>query len=121
MGSNGKDLQADLYMRGAQYLASSREISEYVPFPTTIVREQATRGADTSYKSSSRTDQPPLPFVLGTEFAGRIAKNSPIPKGCPYKPGGQSTSSHFRILRLKQAFLTDTFIVPYRSLYRISP
>ncbi|EMD32159.1 hypothetical protein CERSUDRAFT_119136 [Gelatoporia subvermispora B] len=29
----------------------------------------------------------PLPFVLGTEFAGKIAQNSPIPKGCPYKPG----------------------------------
>lgn len=23
----------------------------------------------------------------GCQFAGRIAKNSPIPKGCPYKPG----------------------------------
>ncbi|OCH84896.1 alcohol dehydrogenase [Obba rivulosa] len=31
--------------------------------------------------------QPPFPFVLGTELAGRIAQNSPIPKGCPYKPG----------------------------------
>ncbi|PCH43592.1 NAD(P)-binding protein [Wolfiporia cocos MD-104 SS10] len=31
--------------------------------------------------------QPPFPFVLGTEFAGRIAADSPIPKGCPYKPG----------------------------------
>jgi len=31
--------------------------------------------------------KPPLPFVLGTEFAGRISQNSPIPKGCSYKPG----------------------------------
>lgn len=31
--------------------------------------------------------QPPLPFVLGSEFAGRIAKDSPIPKGCSFKPG----------------------------------
>jgi len=31
--------------------------------------------------------QPPHPFTLGTEFAGRIAQNSPIPKGCPYRPG----------------------------------
>ncbi|KZT10980.1 alcohol dehydrogenase [Laetiporus sulphureus 93-53] len=30
---------------------------------------------------------PPFPFVLGTEFAGRVAKDSPIPKGCPFKPG----------------------------------
>lgn len=34
--------------------------------------------------------KPPLPFVLGTEFAGKISKSSPIPKGCPYKPGGVS-------------------------------
>ncbi|OSX66277.1 hypothetical protein POSPLADRAFT_1132996 [Postia placenta MAD-698-R-SB12] len=32
-------------------------------------------------------NQPPFPFVLGTEFAGRIAKDSPIPEGCPFKPG----------------------------------
>ncbi|KAF8062468.1 alcohol dehydrogenase [Lyophyllum atratum] len=31
--------------------------------------------------------QPPLPFVLGTEFAGRISKDSPIPEGCFFKPG----------------------------------
>ncbi|CAG7850517.1 SubName: Full=Related to quinone reductase {ECO:0000313/EMBL:CCA67581.1} [Serendipita indica DSM 11827] len=32
-------------------------------------------------------NQPPFPFVLGAEFAGRIAANSPIPPGCPYKRG----------------------------------
>jgi NADPH2:quinone reductase len=26
-------------------------------------------------------------FVLGSEFSGRISAHSPIPKGCPYKPG----------------------------------
>jgi NADPH:quinone reductase-like Zn-dependent oxidoreductase len=26
-------------------------------------------------------------FVLGAEFAGRISRSSPIPKGCPYKAG----------------------------------
>jgi len=31
--------------------------------------------------------KPPLPFVLGTEFSGRIASDSPIPDGCPFKPG----------------------------------
>ncbi|EAU91399.2 alcohol dehydrogenase [Coprinopsis cinerea okayama7 len=31
--------------------------------------------------------KPPLPFTYGTEFAGRIAHNSPIPAGCPYKAG----------------------------------
>jgi len=33
------------------------------------------------------TDQPPFPFVGGAEFAGRISKDSPIPPGCPFKPG----------------------------------
>lgn len=28
-----------------------------------------------------------MPFILGTELAGKIASNSPIPKGCPFKPG----------------------------------
>jgi len=28
-----------------------------------------------------------LPFVLGTEFSGRIASSSPIPDGCPFQPG----------------------------------
>jgi len=31
--------------------------------------------------------KPPRPFVLGSEFAGRIAQDSPIPEGCPFKPG----------------------------------
>jgi NADPH:quinone reductase-like Zn-dependent oxidoreductase len=26
-------------------------------------------------------------YVLGSEFAGRIAANSPIPRGCAFKPG----------------------------------
>ena len=31
--------------------------------------------------------QPPRPFVLGSELAGRIAEGSPIPEGCPFRPG----------------------------------
>ncbi|KAJ7680353.1 alcohol dehydrogenase [Mycena polygramma] len=31
--------------------------------------------------------KPPLPFVLGSEFAGRVSAGFPIPEGCPYKPG----------------------------------
>ncbi|KAF8625435.1 hypothetical protein AX15_005394 [Amanita polypyramis BW_CC] len=41
--------------------------------------------------------KPQLPFVLGTEFAGRVSRHSPIPEGCPYKPGdrvfGSSTGA----------------------------
>ncbi|EJT51972.1 hypothetical protein A1Q1_06778 [Trichosporon asahii var. asahii CBS 2479] len=32
-------------------------------------------------------NQPPLPFVLGAEFAGKIASDSPIPDGCDFKRG----------------------------------
>ncbi|KAF8481429.1 chaperonin 10-like protein [Gautieria morchelliformis] len=32
-------------------------------------------------------NQPPFPFTLGAELAGRIAPTSPIPAGCPFKPG----------------------------------
>ena len=31
--------------------------------------------------------QPPRPFVLGSELAGRVAADSPIPDGCPFRPG----------------------------------
>ncbi|TFK81158.1 alcohol dehydrogenase [Polyporus arcularius HHB13444] len=31
--------------------------------------------------------QPPRPFVLGSELAGRISADSPIPDGCPFRPG----------------------------------
>ncbi|KAG6866359.1 hypothetical protein C0991_005280 [Blastosporella zonata] len=42
---------------------------------------------DTLQTQGKYQHKPPLPFVLGTEFAGRISKDSPIPQGCPYKPG----------------------------------
>jgi len=32
-------------------------------------------------------NQPPFPFILGAELAGRISEHSPIPPGCPFKPG----------------------------------
>ncbi|KAI0058587.1 alcohol dehydrogenase [Artomyces pyxidatus] len=31
--------------------------------------------------------KPPFPFVLGAEFAGTVARDSPIPPGCPLRPG----------------------------------
>ncbi|CAA7257485.1 unnamed protein product [Cyclocybe aegerita] len=31
--------------------------------------------------------KPPLPFTLGTEFAGRISQDSPIPEGCGLRRG----------------------------------
>lgn len=39
-----------------------------------------------------------MPFILGAEFAGRIAKDSPIPAGSKFKPGdrvfGYAQGSH---------------------------
>ncbi|KAJ7703164.1 hypothetical protein B0H17DRAFT_1042006 [Mycena rosella] len=31
--------------------------------------------------------KPPLPFVLGSEFAGKVSEGFPIPAGCTLKPG----------------------------------
>jgi len=53
--------------------------------------------------------QPKLPFVLGTEFAGRIAVNSPIPKGCNFKPGD-------RVFGAAQGAYADKLVVDYRGL-----
>lgn len=41
-------------------------------------------------------ERPPLPFVLGVEFAGRIARNSPIPRGCRFRAGGESSYEQVR-------------------------
>ncbi|KZO98968.1 alcohol dehydrogenase [Calocera viscosa TUFC12733] len=32
-------------------------------------------------------NQPPFPYVLGAELSGTVNPNSPIPKGCRFKPG----------------------------------
>ncbi|KAG6880314.1 hypothetical protein C0992_011063 [Termitomyces sp. T32_za158] len=42
---------------------------------------------DTLQTQGKHQSKPALPFVLGAEFSGRISKDSPIPAGCPYKPG----------------------------------
>jgi len=31
--------------------------------------------------------KPPLPFVLGSEFAGKVSEGYPVPPGCSLKPG----------------------------------
>ncbi|EKM80973.1 hypothetical protein AGABI1DRAFT_112678 [Agaricus bisporus var. burnettii JB137-S8] len=44
---------------------------------------------DTLQSQGKHQSKPPLPFILGSEFAGKIAQNSPIPEGCPYRPGNR--------------------------------
>ncbi|WVR07176.1 hypothetical protein IAU60_004217 [Kwoniella sp. DSM 27419] len=53
--------------------------------------------------------QPPLPFVLGAEIAGRISTSSPIPKGCPYKPGD-------RVFGYAQGAYAEQVAASYKNL-----
>ncbi|KAF7792365.1 hypothetical protein EIP86_003402 [Pleurotus ostreatoroseus] len=53
--------------------------------------------------------QPPLPFVLGTEVAGRIAADSPIPPGCPFKPGD-------RVFGAAQGAYADRLVAGWKQL-----
>ncbi|KAH8107869.1 NAD(P)-binding protein [Cristinia sonorae] len=54
-------------------------------------------------------NQPPFPFTLGAEFAGRIAADSPIPRGCPYKPGQ-------RVFGSGQGTYADKIAAPWNHL-----
>ncbi|KAI0785659.1 alcohol dehydrogenase [Abortiporus biennis] len=53
--------------------------------------------------------QPPFPFTLGAEFAGKISASSQIPKGCPYKPGD-------RVFGSAQGAYADKITVKWKSL-----
>ncbi|KAL0575748.1 hypothetical protein V5O48_006235 [Marasmius crinis-equi] len=53
--------------------------------------------------------KPQIPFVLGTEFAGRISQNSPIPEGCPFKRGD-------RVFGAGQGAFADKIAVPVDAL-----
>jgi NADPH2:quinone reductase len=54
-------------------------------------------------------NQPPLPFILGSEFAGCISKSSPIPEGCPFKPGD-------RVFGAAQGAFGEVVKVKYQAL-----
>ncbi|KAI0768415.1 alcohol dehydrogenase [Irpex lacteus] len=54
-------------------------------------------------------NQPPFPFILGTELAGKIAANSPIPKGCPFKPGD-------RVFGAGQGAYAERVAIDWKSL-----
>ncbi|KAF6760271.1 alcohol dehydrogenase [Ephemerocybe angulata] len=54
-------------------------------------------------------NQPPLPFILGTEFAGRVSSKSPLPTGCPYKPGQ-------RVFGAAQGAFADVVAVEWEKL-----
>ncbi|KAG1802855.1 uncharacterized protein HD556DRAFT_1332828 [Suillus plorans] len=56
--------------------------------------------------------KPPFPFTLGAEFAGKVAKDSPIPKGCPYKPGD-------RVFGQAQGCFADQVAVKWQAANRL--
>ncbi|KAH9485385.1 Quinone oxidoreductase-like protein 2-like protein [Psilocybe cubensis] len=51
-------------------------------------------------------NKPPLPFILGAEFAGKISQDSPIPKGCNLKRGQ-------RVFGSAQGCYADKVAVPH--------
>ncbi|KAH9894889.1 alcohol dehydrogenase [Cubamyces lactineus] len=53
--------------------------------------------------------QPPRPFVLGNEFAGKISADSPIPDGCPFRPGD-------RVFGGGQGAYGEKVAVPWQNL-----
>ncbi|KAH7888739.1 hypothetical protein F5I97DRAFT_1855116 [Phlebopus sp. FC_14] len=53
--------------------------------------------------------KPPFPFILGAEFAGKIASNSPIPEGCPFRAGD-------RVFGSAQGSFADQVAVKWRSI-----
>ncbi len=54
-------------------------------------------------------NKPPLPFVGGAEFAGKISRDSPIPAGCPYKPGD-------RVFGATQGAFAEKATVPWNNV-----
>ncbi|OXG89416.1 alcohol dehydrogenase [Cryptococcus neoformans Gb118] len=53
--------------------------------------------------------KPPLPFTLGAELAGTISKSSPIPPGCPYKPGD-------RVFGITQGAFAEQAVAEWKRL-----
>ncbi|KAG2150582.1 hypothetical protein DEU56DRAFT_869378 [Suillus clintonianus] len=56
--------------------------------------------------------KPPFPFILGAEFAGEVAQGSPIPEGCPYKPGD-------RVFGTAQGCFADKLVVKWQAVVRL--
>jgi len=56
--------------------------------------------------------QPPFPWVMGAEFAGRIAKDSPVPPDCPFKPGD-------RVFGQGQGCYAEKVAANWHELYHI--
>jgi len=72
------------------HLTLSLDVPDPTPGPSEVLVDVYSAGLnffDILQSQGKYQNQPPFPFVLGAELAGKIADNSPIPKGCPFKPG----------------------------------
>jgi hypothetical protein len=70
---------------------SSKQVSEYVLPPSSasgLLSFPKLSIGSSFVRSASASAQPPLPFILGFEFAGRVSLGAKIPKGCMLQPGG---------------------------------
>ncbi|WVQ99274.1 hypothetical protein IAU59_006406 [Kwoniella sp. CBS 9459] len=56
--------------------------------------------------------QPPLPFVLGAEIAGRISASAPVPDDCPYQPGD-------RVFGYAQGAYAEQVVASHKNLVPI--
>jgi len=68
----------------------TQDAPEPTPGPHDVVVEIYSAGLnffDILQAQGKYQNQPPFPFILGSEFAGIISTTSPIPSGCPFKPG----------------------------------
>lgn len=68
----------------------TEDAPEPKPVPDKILVDVYSAGLnfyDILQAQGKHQSRPELPFVLGTEFAGVVSQDSPIPPGCPYKPG----------------------------------
>ena len=82
-------IQVSQYVSGPLDLKVS-SVSDPTPAQdqyTIAVHATATNFFDLLQIRGKYQHQPPRPFVLGSELAGKISADSPIPDGCPFRRG----------------------------------
>ena len=74
----------DVYSAGLNFY----DVSTRLPMrPTRRICDRRRFFSQILQAQGKHQSRPELPFVLGSEFAGIISRDSPIPLGCPLKPG----------------------------------
>ena len=99
-------------LRHPSKIALSRDVPEPTPGPGQVLVDVYSAGLnffDILQAQGKYQNKPPLPFILGTEFAGRISQKSPIPDGCPFKRGQ-------RVFGAQQGAFADTIATTWDRL-----